>query len=610
MLLTPATRCNEFNKINFAVLIIIFIAILLNPRLGFSMETEDDILLFIPAIISGTLKSEPIEPIPCQVLNLPSRIEQPFTISSGCHLINQSMTVSSRLTISPGTELRFAENTQITVRENGSLYAVGGFGSNRIVMTGQSSSPGFWRGIRYSRSTSLNNRLENVLISYAGDLNCAAVCGSDVFSSSTVAFKNLSVTHSSSYGMLFREGVVIRQFENVQLFQNNLPIRLEYNQVGSLGTNSSFVGNTNNYIAIGSTNGSGRVVSAQTWNKQNVPYHLNGVLFIDTELTIAPGVEIRVNENKSINVSNDGVLRAVGSESERIIFTAQDSGIEGWRGIQFRDSDNPLNQLAYVNIENALGLSGSCGGNNVIAALCFDSISGKNQISFSELLIKNSNSYGLAIDNKTQINDFSSVTFKGNKLPLRIPANLVHHLDKNSDFSGNEFDRIDVGVTSVENDIEQTQFWKNLHAPYQIIHSIDVLAGWTIEAGAELRFTGGTSVRVRDEGFLNAIGTDTHRVRFTGSQEDTPGHWRGISVRSDNEHNVLDYVSLSDAGGSSSSANLDMVCFDSDRARMTVTNSTIYQSAAWGIDNDRDCDLTLLNNEYWNNALGNVKLPN
>jgi len=314
---------------------------------------------------------------------------------------------------------------------------------------------------------------------------------------------------------------------------------------------------------------------------------------VESVLTIQAGAELHFADNDRLSIRNNGTLKAIGNTNQRIIFTAQNPQGAGWRGIQFTDSDND-NRLSYVSINYAHGLGENCGGQGTVGSVCFESIVNKTQISLSNITVSQSDNYGLIFDNDTQINEFQYVRLTSNQTPIRIPANLVHHLDDESFFGGNQFNRIDVGTNS-DNDIENSQTWKNLHVPYQIIHGIDVISGWTIEAGTEMQFTINTSVVVNNSGFLNAIGSATHVIRFTGSQEDTPGHWRGISVRSDSEHNILDYVSLSDGGGSGSSANLDMVCFDNDPARMTVSNSRIYESAGWGIDNDSDCNLTLIN---------------
>ena len=85
------------------------------------------------------------------------------------------------------------------------------------------------------------------------------------------------------------------------------------------------------------------------WNLAGSPYLIEGGISIPTDetLSIAAGVEVIFQGHYKFNVH--GVLTAVGTESDSILFTAADT-VEGWHGIRFSSSSND-NQLSYCIIQ-------------------------------------------------------------------------------------------------------------------------------------------------------------------------------------------------------------------------------------------------------------------
>jgi len=77
---------------------------------------------------------------------------------------------------------------------------------------------------------------------------------------------------------------------------------------------------------------SGSVREAR-WTKANSPYHVNGDLVV-AGLEIQPGVQVRFQGDYVLEVA--GVLRAVGTRDDPIVFSRNDNG--GWQGIFFNHS--------------------------------------------------------------------------------------------------------------------------------------------------------------------------------------------------------------------------------------------------------------------------------
>src|SRR5438128_2089130 len=82
------------------------------------------------------------------------------------------------------------------------------------------------------------------------------------------------------------------------------------------------------------THVSGNLASNATWTTAGSPYIVDGGLFINSgaTLTIRPGVVVKMNGQGS-NIAVGGTLSAVGTPTERIVFTSiQDDSIAGDSG--------------------------------------------------------------------------------------------------------------------------------------------------------------------------------------------------------------------------------------------------------------------------------------
>jgi parallel beta-helix repeat protein len=91
------------------------------------------------------------------------------------------------------------------------------------------------------------------------------------------------------------------------------------------------------------------------WTVGGSPYYLVGDARVppDSALVIEPGVNVIGMGNFKLTVENGALLTAVGKQSQRILFTA-DNHIIGWRGIRLEGaSDNT--QISFCLLEYARG---------------------------------------------------------------------------------------------------------------------------------------------------------------------------------------------------------------------------------------------------------------
>jgi len=112
---------------------------------------------------------------------------------------------------------------------------------------------------------------------------------------------------------------------------------------GTLTVHSSSSNATTMEISLRGVGITGTAVPAGTvkgtWKKANSPYTVTGDISVakNQTLTIEPGVTVRFAGHFSLTVGYRATLRAVGTEQDKILFTATDTD-EGWFGIRFINS--------------------------------------------------------------------------------------------------------------------------------------------------------------------------------------------------------------------------------------------------------------------------------
>lgn len=120
------------------------------------------------------------------------------TASACDYLIQGTLSVTSLLTIEPGTVLRFTQDSELVIGSGGVINAVG-TPTARIRMEGVNKTKGYWDGISFNGARP--SRIEYTDIESAGQTgyykNYAAISGVD----GTLSFKNNTVSGSYATGM-------------------------------------------------------------------------------------------------------------------------------------------------------------------------------------------------------------------------------------------------------------------------------------------------------------------------------------------------------------------------------------------------------------------------
>jgi hypothetical protein len=289
------------------------------------------------------------------------------------YILNCDLVVSAKLTIAPGVVIQCANNSSITIDNNGSIVAAG-TASAPIIFQGSTAQAGVWQGL-YIRSNSPENELRYCIISHTGstsfDGNTAIKAAIRLRQTSLVKIINTTISKSASDG-IYIEGLDTDSQNPISVYASNsisecarYPLNILGATVNVLdGTSSTYTANANQYIHIRG----GRLYGDHIWKKSSIPYHVEEVVSAgyssgNGNLTLNPGVTINFAGGAGLcsgDFSSGSWLRIVGTAAERITLTGETALAGAWKGIAFQ-STLPQNAIQFADI--SFGGGGSFTGN-------------------------------------------------------------------------------------------------------------------------------------------------------------------------------------------------------------------------------------------------------
>ena len=502
------------------------------------------------------------------------------TLSDECYLVTADIMVtnSAVLTIKPGVILLFQAGAGLVIPQGSALKALGNE-TKPITFTGEQKTAGYWSGIHFSESDNSNNRLDHVVVEFAGS---RAGFPADISIHGTnalpvrVRISNSVISDSSTYGFYFNANSIIDDFSNNTVTRNESGAgEVSGNAVGMLDATTSYVGNSNDVVLVDKSN----IDVAQTWHAIDAPYLLEDYdYFVNTQQTIEAGAKLVFQAQGGLTIAQNGALNAVGTADKPIVFTAEQQTPGYWLGINFFQTNNVNNQLDYVTVEYG-------GARDLLPAnVSVESTSTSSaKVKISNSTLSNSSGYGFYFDPGSIVDGFSNNTVTKNAEGAGyIYGNMVGMLDSGTSYAGNTKDIVFVDFTDSDT-IENNQTWHAIDASY-LLTGVDfnIYAPQTIEAGATLEFQANGGMRIAPQGALTAVGTADKPIVFTGEQK-TAGYWQGIHFSQSN-NNVLDFVKV-EFGGSRLSylANISLNGTPTLPSKANITNCTIQNSQHYGI---------------------------
>lgn len=563
-----------------------------SPVSGGSEPIEDP----QPTISGDFLSSIDVSGLQCDLV-FEDDVSTVVTLDQPCYRVTETIDVrdGGQLVVSAGTVLKFESGAGLTVRQGGSL-TTNGTSAAPVVFSAIDPTPGIWRGVEFVFSNSSRNSLNNTLVEYGGVSNGAAIkTTSSSNSPSRLSLSNVLTRNSIGYGYFFAANTILTDTAGLSATANAAAIRASVDTISNVSADSRFVGNTVDRVELIN----GTITTPSTWRRFDAPYSLDSITVRST-LSIEAGSRLEFESGGDLRVEQAGSLSALGTASETIVFTGEQTTPGYWDGIGFVFSNSVNNRLEHVVIEYA-GSSATSGGGLVTVS---SNIS-PSRLSVDNAILRLNSGPGFRLMQNTLVDQFSNVQSTGNDQSGVTGLNGLPVFGANNDFTGNMSD----GVRVFDQTLSTAASWPAINVPY-LIDTMRIQAQLTLSAGARFIVDAGGSIRVERNGSLLATGTVLAPIEFSGSSS-TPGHWDGIDFAFSTGPNVLDHVNIAHAGGGGTPAtrgSVVAICSPSGVVTLAIRNSSISDSASNGVyTNQSSCNVTVEPSVTFNNvALENV----
>lgn len=271
------------------------------------------------------------------------------------YLLEGYVEISSTLTIEPGVVIRAKQDADLAV-DGGQLIAVG-TAERRIVMEGLNHIAGYWDGIRFFEGR--ESQFEYFDLKDAGQVCTIMWCpdAALVLDDVTVSFVHSTVSNSYVHGLHMTGDVLLTKFENNRFYANTWAgIVIDGNYAPLLDAASDYSGgaepNGTPYVLVAS--GSQEKGEKFRWKKLNTGYLIASYFNVEGgTLILEPGVEMVFGEEAWMWVKGNGVLSAIGTAADPIVFRGNKQEAGYWDGITFDDSPWEENRLEHVEIRHS-----------------------------------------------------------------------------------------------------------------------------------------------------------------------------------------------------------------------------------------------------------------
>ena len=534
------------------------------------------------------------------VTSLDADVTADRTLAAGIYEVPAGRTVriaGGALTLSPGVQIRFGSGAGLQVNSDGALVSAG-TAAQPVVLRGEQDQRGWWRGLAIY-SSDVRNRLAHTTVANGGGARF-----SGMFAAANVALddgarltiEDATIRDSDNIGLAADPGAAYPSFAR-NTFTGNATYGVYGNPLaaGAFDAASTYAGNGDDFVLLYDRN----VTDDLTLVALDVPYLIDGSPDVaGAQLTLAAGVEMAFRADAGLQVNSDGAVRSEGTESAPNVLRGEQATPGYWRGLAIYSRD-ARNRLAHTTVAHGGGARFS--GMFAAATVALDDGA---RIEIEDATIRDSGTLGLSADPGVEFGAFGRNTFTDNETsPIQLAPQTAEAFDTASSFAGNEDDFVELYDRNVTDDMTLAA----LDVPYRVSGVPDVAGALlTVAAGTNLVFASDAGLQINSNAALDIQGTASQRVTARGEQA-TPGYWRGIVLYSNDTRNAIANATIEHGGGArySGLGTPANVALD-DNVRLTITNSTIRDSAGWGIQVDANAILTATGVTYTDNASGDV----
>lgn len=340
---------------------------------------------------------------------------------------------------------------------------------------------------------------------------------------------------------------------------------------------STYAGNGDDRIVVSGEDFAGSV----RWANLGVPWHaedsieLNGTADEPAVLSLAAGVELRMDGGATIELSPDGGASgfvAEGTEEAPVTIVAAGGDAAGfWRGIKVAGGTSTF-ALAWTTLSGA-GASGA-------SALAIADVTAV----LDHVTIERCEGTGLEVGEGAFLETSAALVVRECAIPVETTAAALGTLPS-GELTGNDADVISV----TDGEMTTSATWSSLGVPVRIDDDLTLdgtavsPAVLTLGPGLALRFASGKGLHLsRNDGAAGLIVAGTAEAPVTMGPWDanTPGAWAGLFVgdASVDASTTLTWLDVGYAGGRSLKGNVHV-----ESASPTLTNVNLHHSEEYGL---------------------------
>lgn len=271
------------------------------------------------------------------------------------YIVTCVMPVEADIVIKEGVVIEFEDDAGIKINSSGT-FKVEGTAAKKVVFTGVNKVKGSWRGLIYY-SKSVLNSIDHAVISYAGGNSFSSNNnrGNLICYTCKISVTNTELSNGKEHGFnsVYTSSEILA-FENNTITDNDkYPVYSVCKQGYAYNSSNSYTGNTEDYVFL---TGGQKLEGNHTWEKLDVPYFVNGHLWIgdNQSLTVEAGTIVLFDDEGEIDVSSGGYFASNGTANNMVYLGGIVEQAGSWLGI-INNSADQRNVIDYTEIAYAGG---------------------------------------------------------------------------------------------------------------------------------------------------------------------------------------------------------------------------------------------------------------